>query len=87
MEIDPKRYTLHSEDIGEFRDIDLDEEVVIMDGRRFTEADAQALADIAEAKVLERRQAQQRGSITLPREELEKARTQTAAKSVSVSKW
>jgi len=55
--LDYERYRVNPDDT--FEDIDLDEEVVIMDGQRFTESDAQALAEM-----IVRNQKSQAGSAT-----------------------
>ena len=57
--LDPERYRVGPETT--FSDIDLDQEVVIMDGQRYTEADAAADADWLEATFEERRAARTRG--------------------------
>jgi len=58
--IDPARYVFHPGEV-EVSDIDLDEEVVIMDGRRYTETDAAADAQWLERTAAQRAAARQRG--------------------------
>ena len=56
-----ERWTIRPGDIIEAEDIDLDETVVIMDGKRYTEADAAQDAQYAEAYWAQRAADRQRG--------------------------
>jgi len=59
--LDPERYRVRAGDTVEFSEIDLDQEAIIMDGHRYTEADAAADADRLEATFEERHAARTRG--------------------------
>jgi hypothetical protein len=97
MKIDPARYTFKPGDKVEVSDIDLDQEVVIVDGKRYTEADAEADADIAEARFRGLRRGGKSMSkdgehspavsVVLPREVRDQVVAQAKAEGMSVSKW
>jgi hypothetical protein len=97
QKIDPARYTFWPGDKVQVRDIDLDAEAIIMDGRRYTEAHATADTALFEAR---RRGLRHGGvsmsadgkhspavSVVLPREVLDKVKAQATAEGMSMSKW
>lgn len=95
MTIDPDRYRATRE--TSFEDIDLDQEIVIVGGRRYTEADAAADAARLEARTrgLARGGHSLSGDGThspkiatvLPRDVRDKVRQRADAEGMSVSKW
>lgn len=94
--IDPTQYVYQPGQI-QIDDVDLDAETVIMDGRRYTEADATRDAEAIEA----RHRGLRRGgksmsadgqhsptvSVVLPRDLHDRLREQASAEGVSMSKW
>ena len=94
--LDPRTWDISSGNI-EISDIDLDEEVVIMDGKRYTEAGARRDADAAEARLrgLSRggRSLSGDGShsptlrTVVPRDVSEAVKARARAEHMSVSKW
>ena len=59
--LDPERYRVRPGDAVEFSEIDLDQEAVIMDGKRYTETDAATDTDWLEATIEERHDERTRG--------------------------